>query len=222
MMKIILIMLLSLFFLATLGTKKYDFEVCDDTGICKRIPIINIVQPSLETTEICYQGRCENVPINRLLFKGGVNKTICNFYSAGGITFVDNYWNSEGLIDGCEMPVNSNMQFIFKQHDQSIRSHTGMIQVKIDVINYEAEYKALQVFVGEDDKDVNVLGYQVGDNLPNSWIYCGNVDKIKGRSTKLIQCNGTNLKFIKLVNAPWNKGSLFIDNVEILKAGDFK
>jgi len=150
---------------------------------------------------------CEDVPVNRLLFKGGTNKTICNGYNAGGSTFTDNWWNAEGLIDNCEMPVNSNMQFIFKQHDQSIRSHTGVIQIKIDALNYN-NYKALQIFTAEDSNN---------DNLPDNWKHCGNVDGIYGRSTKIIQCSGTNLKFIKLVNAEWNKGSLFIDNVEVLK-----
>ena len=205
--------------------QNYDYEVCEqinkdysEMAQCHRVKINNIIQPSTQTEKICVpdfeeakkfgaMSECEDVPVNRLLFKGGTNKTICNGYNAGGSTFTDNWWNAEGLIDNCEMPVNSNMQFIFKQHDQSIRSHTGVIQIKIDALNYN-NYKALQIFTAEDSNN---------DNLPDNWKHCGNVDGIYGRSTKIIQCSGTNLKFIKLVNAEWNKGSLFIDNVEVLK-----
>lgn len=213
---ILFIIILSLFLI---GCTQYDYEVCND-NVCKRVQLINPVQPSLATERICvpdfeeakqYGARqpCEDVPINRLLLKGGTNKIVCNGKGiVGGSTFVDNYWNSEGLIDGCEMPPKSSMSFIFKQHDQSVRNHTGTIQINIHAINYDNDYKALQVFTGEDNNN---------DNLPDSWIHCGNVDGITRYSTKIIQCKGTNLKFIKLVNAEWNKGNLYIDNVEVLR-----
>lgn len=197
----------------------YSYEVCDSQDKCTRVQITNIVQPSLETTQICNQEKCENVPVNRLLFKGGTTKTACNGFSYPFIIFVDNWWNSEGLIDNCEMPPNSNMQFIFKQHDQSIRSHTGSIQIKIDVINPNNNYLVLQIYTGEDNDN---------NNLPDSWIHCGNIDEINGRATKYIFCNGTSLKFIKIVHASWsyiplneldlNKfPKMYIDNVEILR-----
>lgn len=200
--------LILLFLLILVGCTQYDYEVCDNkiNGECKIINIFDVAQPSAETTEICYQGKCENVPNNRLLFKGGTDMTIDCFKDE--ITLINNYWNSEGIINNCEMPVNSTMSFLYKQHDQSIRSHTGTIQIKIDVVNFKNDYKSLQIFTGEDNNN---------DNLPDFWVYCGNVNKINGRTTKIIRCNGTNLKFVNLKNAQWNEGSLFIDNIEVLK-----
>ena len=208
-----LILLLGLILLA--GCTTYDYEVCDSKGKCPRFQINKIIQPSLETQKMCSPNwkesgakqECEQVPTNQLLLKTGTDKKYCDGHGLSS-DFVDNWWNSEGLIDQCEMPVNSNMQFIFKQHDQSIRSHNGVIQVRINIIDYENENKALQIFTGTDENN---------DNLPDEWIYCGNVDNIKDYSTKYILCSGDKLKFIKLVNAPWNKGSLFIDEVEVLK-----
>ena len=192
------------------------YEICDDMG-CKRFVIDKITQPSMETTEICNpnaiesgaENICEKVPDNRLLFKGGTNKNYCSNAPYLSSHYLDNWWNAEGLIDECEMPPDSNMQFIFKRHDQSIKSHDGTIQIKIDAINYDNNGKALQIFIGEDNNN---------DNLPDEWKYCGNVDEIRGRNTKYILCNGNNLKFIKLVNAEWNKGNLYIDSIEVLKA----
>ena len=107
------------------------------------------------------------------------------------------------------MPVNSDMQFIFKRHDQTILSYTGTIQVSIESINYDEGYAyALQVFTGEDSNN---------DNLPDSWNHCGNVDGLWKKTHRVINCNGNNIKFVKLVNANWNSGSLFIDYIEVLK-----
>ena len=202
------------FLLFIIGCTTYDYEVCNGND-CKRY-VGYAVQPSVQTEKICNPdwvrdqaiSECEEIPTNQLLSKTGTNKAICNGYSINGNDFVDNWWNAEGLIDECEMPINSNMQFIFKQHDQTIRSHTGTMQIKIDAVNFDRDYKALQVFIAEDSDN---------NNLPDSWMYCGNVDDIQGYSTKIIRCSGAELKFIKLVNAGWNKGSLFIDNFEVLK-----
>ena len=200
------------------GCTAYDYEVCDN-NVCKRFPV-NVVQPSAETEIICTpdfeeakiygaKEECITLPLNHLMGKSGTDKPYCNNAPYLGSDYLDNWWNAGGLIDDCEMPPKAEMSFIFKQHDQSIRIYTGTIQIKIDVINYENDYKALQVFTGEDMDN---------NNLPDSWVYCGNVDKIGSYSTKIIKCKGNNLKFIKLVNAEWNTGSLFIDNVEVLKA----
>lgn len=213
---LIIIAVVALLFLISNKTiSSFTYEICDDKGECQDITINQITQPSKQTYEICNpdalksgaKNICEQVPINRLLLKGGTNKKYCNKapYLAGD--YLDNWWNSEGLIDECEIPPQSNMQFLFKQHNQSVRSHTGTIQIKVNIINFENDYKALQILTGEDNNN---------DNLPDSWVHCGNVDKINGKDVKIIHCTGTNLKFIKLVNAEWNKGSLFMDSVEVL------
>ena len=209
----VLFLILGMLFLV--GCTAYNYEVCKEGNNCERFQITSITQPSLETQKICNPDwkesgadkECENVPDNQLLKKGGTDKQVCNGHSLSS-NFVDNYWNSEGLIDGCQMPINAKMDFIWKQHDQSIRSHTGTVQIRIDILNFDDDYKALQIFFGEDNNN---------DNLPDEWKYCGNVDKIKGYSTKYIRCSGTNLKFVRLMNPEWNKGSLFIDEIEVLK-----
>lgn len=209
--------LIGIFFLLFLVscTNIYEYEICEQSNQdysemaqCNRVSVTP-VQPSIETFNVCNtEGKCEKVPINRLLFKGGTDKKYCNAHYISS-DYLDNWWNADELIDECEMPVGANMQFIFKQHNQTTYSHTGTIQLKIDIINYKSDNKALQIFTGGDNDN---------DNLPDSWIYCGNVDEINSRSpTKFIHCKGTNLKFVKLVNAPWNAGSLFIDNLEVLR-----
>lgn len=221
-----LFLFLGLFLVSCSNIYEYDFceEGQQQQGTCERIRV-NKIPPSTETIKICNpnylndgaRSECEQVPVNQLLSKGGTDKKYCNGHELS-TDFVDNWWNAEGLIDECEMPVNANMQFIFKRHNQSIISHTGTIQVVIQPINYDSEFKAMQIFIGEDSNN---------DNLPDSWIHCGNVDEIGGASTrniwqyfiKVIHCSGNNLKFVKLVNAPWNKGNLFIDSVEVLKVG---
>lgn len=213
MKKLIIFLLL---FLASC-TNIYQYEVCDNkiNGQCKNIAVTRIL-PSSETFNVCdtnylktgARNKCEQVPINRLLLKGGTDKPCCAGHCLDSGDFVDNWWNAEGLIDECEMPVSSNMQFIFKAHNQTIYSHTGTIQVLIKAINYDNNINALQIFTGEDNNN---------DNLPDSWIHCGNVDGIHGASVKVIHCKGNNLKFVKLVNAMWNKNSLFIDYIEVLK-----
>lgn len=205
----IFISLLTLILLViNFSAEKYEYEVCYDNGKCDSINV-GLVRPSAKTFEICNDKYiCENVPINRLLYKGGTDKKYCNKAHYLSSDYVDNWWNANGLIDECEMPVNADMQFIFKQHDQSIRSHSGTIQVKVNVINYEDNYKAIQIFTGNDNDN---------NNMPDEWIYCGNIYRIKGKNVKVIHCKGINLKFVKLVNAEWNKGSVFIDLVEVLK-----
>lgn len=206
----------SLLLISNKTTGNFTYEVCDDKGNCQDKTISRIVKPSSQTTEICNPDAlksgaeriCEQVPINKLLLKGGTDKKYCNEAPYLASDYLDNYWNSNGLIDECEIPPKADMQLYFKQHDQSVRSHTGTIQISIDVINYNSNYLALQVFIGEDSNN---------DNLPDSWMYCGNVDKIHGKNRKVILCNGTNMKFVKLINAEWNPTSLFIDDVEVLK-----
>ena len=203
-MKNILFLLTTLMLIGCANINTY--EVCDSKGNCTRVAVERVF-PDAVGSQVCYQGKCEFVPANRLLFKEGTDKKYCNgHYNAND--FVDNWWNAEGLIDECEMPVGSNMQFVFKQHNQTIHSYTGTIQVLIQSINYDNDFKALQIFTGEDNDK---------DNLPDSWIHCGNIDEIQGISAKIIHCKGTNLKFVKMVNAEWNKGSLYIDYLEVLK-----
>ncbi|MBS3083323.1 hypothetical protein J4423_00815 [Candidatus Pacearchaeota archaeon] len=124
-------------------------------------------------------------------------------------SYVDNWWNANGLIDECEMPPKSDMQFAFKQHDQSFLSHTGTIQVTVTPINYENNYLALQILIAEDKNN---------DNLPDEWVFCGNVDSIRGKDKRIINCNGTMVEFVKLVNPEWNPSSLYIDYILVLKA----
>jgi len=187
----------------------YQYEVCNDNGECKMITIDKVVQPSRQTFNICNdKGFCEDVPLNRLLLKEGTDKKYCSSAPYLETDYVDNWWNANGLIDECEMPPESDMQFTFKQHNQTIISYTGTIQISITAINYEDNYLALQILTA-DDHD--------GDNLPDEWIHCGNVDEINGKDLKIIYCSGTNLKFVKLSSAEWNPTSIFIDRIEILK-----
>ena len=108
------------------------------------------------------------------------------------------------------MPPGSDMQFAFKQHNGSLSSHTGTVQITLTPINYEDNYLALQVLTGEDN-DV--------DDLPDGWVFCGNLDSIRGKDRKIINCNGTNVKFVKLVNPEWNPSSLYLDYILVLIAG---
>src|SRR3990167_6851286 len=102
-----LLMILAVFLAGCAAS--YTYETCEG-DVCQNQYVVRVIEPSYQTEEICYQGRCEQVPMNRLLFKGGVNKTICNGKTFDGKTFLDNYWNSNGLIDGCEIPPKSDMQ----------------------------------------------------------------------------------------------------------------
>ena len=196
----------------------YDYEVCDGSGQCSRVLINPLTYPSAETENVCVSdfeeakkygatSECEDVPVNRLLSKEGTDKQSCSDAPYLQSHYVDNWWNSQGLIDECEMPPSSDMQFIFKRHDQKVFSHTGKIQVTLDVISYKG-VSAMQVFSSGDANE---------DNLPDEWVHCGNVDGISGYSTKVINCEGEKLKFIKLVNAPWNEENLYLDSVEVLK-----
>ena len=187
----------------------YEYEACYQDGTCEMIVIDKIIQPSKETSNVCNnQGLCEDVPVNRLLLKHGTDKKYCSSAPYLESDYLDNWWNENGLVDECEMPPKSDMQFAFKQHNASLSSHTGEIQITITPINYENNYLALQVLIGEDNNR---------DDLPDSWIFCGNVDSIKGKDKKIINCKGTNIKFVKLVNPEWNPSSLYIDYILILK-----
>ena len=186
----------------------YDYEVCNKNGQCNRVFVDKLIFPSAETEQVCNaNGLCEQVPTNRLLLKGGTDKQYCSDAPYLSSHYVDNWWNSNWLVDECGMPPSSDMQFIFKRHDQKVFSHTGKIQVTLDVISYKGS-GAMQVFSSEDLND---------DNLPDEWVHCGNVDGINGYSTKVIICEGEKLKFVKLVNAPWNTENLYLDSVEVLK-----
>ncbi len=187
----------------------YQYEICDDKGVCEMVPVDRVIQPSEQTFNICNnKGLCDDVPINRLLLKEGTDKKYCSSAPYLKTDYVDNWWNANGLIDECEMPPRADMQFTFKQHNQSIYSYTGTIQISLTVVNYEDNYLALQILTAEDNN---------GDDLPDNWIHCGNVDEIKGRNVKIIHCNGTNLKFVRLVNPEWNPTSIFLDRIEVLK-----
>lgn len=188
----------------------YEYEVCSDDGNCSYVSIEKIIEPSNETISICKnQSLCEDVPVNRLLLKHGTDKEYCSDAPYLESSYVDNWWNSNGLIDECEMPPKSDMQFAFKQHNGSLSSYTGTIQITLTPITYEDGYLALQILVGEDTNF---------DNLPDGWIFCGNVDSIHGKDTKIINCEGENLKFVKLINPEWNPSSLYLDYILILKA----
>ncbi|MEK6914611.1 MAG: hypothetical protein AABW83_03070 [Nanoarchaeota archaeon] len=188
----------------------YEYEICNDNGDCNYILVDKVIEPSKETFNVCNNnGLCEDVPVNRLLLKHGTDKEYCADAPYLSSSYIDNWWNSNGLIDECEMPPNSDMQFAFKQHNGSLSSYTGMIQITITPINYEENYLALQVLIGEDHNH---------DNLPDKWIFCGNVDSIKGKDKKIINCKGTELKFVKLVNPEWNPSSIYIDYILVLKA----
>lgn len=186
----------------------YEYEICDDEG-CRMIPIDKVILPSKETFYICNNEgqKCENVPINRLLLKEGTEKKYCSKAPYLSSDYVDNWWNANGLIDECEMTPKSDMQFAFKLHNQTLASYTGTVQISLTIINYENNHVAIQVLTGEDN-DKN--------DLPDKWIHCGNLDGIKGKEIKIINCSGKNLKFVKLVNAEWNPTNIFLDRIEIL------
>lgn len=191
-------------------TPAYKYEVCDTSGKCEYVVIDKIIEPSKETRNVCNkEGLCEDVPINRLLLKHGTEKEYCGNAPYLSSSYIDNWWNSNGLIDECEMPPKANMQFAFKQHDGTLSNHTGTIQITVTPINYDKNYLALQVLIGEDRNF---------DNLPDGWIFCGNVDSIRGKDKKVINCGGKNIKFVKLVNPEWNPSSLFFDYILVLKA----
>jgi len=187
----------------------YEYEICDDNNNCNMVSVEKIIEPSKETIKSCKDdGSCEDVPINRLLLKHGTDKKYCSNAPYLSDDYVDNWWNANGLIDECEMPPKSDMQFAFKQHDQSFLSHTGTIQVTVTPINYEDNYLALQILIAEDKNN---------DNLPDEWVFCGNVDGIRGKDKRIINCNGTMVEFVKLVNPEWNPSSLYIDYILVLK-----
>ena len=188
----------------------YEYEVCDSNSNCKYVVVDKIIEPSEETFNVCNnQGLCEDVPVNRLLLKHGTDKKYCSKAPYLESDYIDNWWNANGLIDECEMPPKADMQFAFKQHNGSLSSYTGTIQITITPINYENNYLALQILVGEDHNY---------DDLPDGWIFCGNVDSIKGKDKRIINCKGTNIKFVKLVNPEWNPSSLYFDYILVLKA----
>ncbi len=187
----------------------YEYEVCENDD-CRYIQVDKIIQPSEETFNVCNnQSLCEDVPVNRLLLKHGTDKEYCANAPYLASSYVDNWWNANGLIDECEMPPQADMQFAFKQHNGTLSSYTGTIQITLTPINYEKNYLALQVLIGEDNNK---------DNLPDGWIFCGNVDTIQGKDKKIINCKGTNMKFVKLVNPEWNPSSLYFDYILVLKA----
>ena len=91
--------------------KTYQYEICTNDN-CRYIQVDKIIAPSDETVNLCnYEGICEDVPINRLLLKHGTDKKYCNNAPYLSDDYVDNWWNADGLIDDCEMPPQSNMQF---------------------------------------------------------------------------------------------------------------
>src|SRR3989344_874125 len=188
--------------------ESYLYETCDEAQVCTTRTLTTVVKPSEETAVLCNpEGLYEDVPLNRLLLKEGTEKNYCVDAPYLASDYVDNWWNANGLIDECEMPPNADMQFAFKQHNQTLSSHTGTIQISLTILNYENNYLALQILTAEDNNY---------DNLPDEWIHCGNVDEIHKKTVKIIHCNGTNVKFVKLVNPSWNPTSLFLDRIEVL------
>lgn len=191
------------------SSDNYEYEVCDTQGVCEMVIIKEIIKPSMQTSNMCNpEGLCEDVPVNRILLKEGTDKKHCSDAPYLSSDYVDNWWNANGLIDECEMPPKSDMQFTFKQHNQTILSYTGTVQISLTILNYENNYLALQILTSEDHDN---------DNLPDEWTHCGNVDTIRGKTVKVIRCTGTKLKFIKLVNPEWNPSSLFLDRIEVMK-----
>ena len=187
----------------------YEYEICDDNHNCSMVSINRIIQPSNETNKVCKDdGSCEDVPINRLLLKHGTDKKYCNNSPYLNDDYIDNWWNANGLIDECEMPPKADMQFAFKPHNHSFLSHTATVQITITPINYENNYLALQVLIAEDKNN---------DDLPDEWIFCGNVDSIRGKDKRIINCKGTMVEFVKLVNPEWNPSSLYFDYILVLK-----
>lgn len=82
----------------------YQYEICDDEGICTMVPVDKVIQPSTHTFNICNdKGLCEDVPINRLLLKEGTDKKYCSNAPYLQTDYVDNWWNANGLIDECEI-----------------------------------------------------------------------------------------------------------------------
>jgi|SRR3989344_2179479 len=190
----------------------YEYEICDENHNCKMVSVDKIIQPSKETRRVCKDdGSCEDVPVNRLLLKHGTDKKYCNNAPYLSDDYVDNWWNANGLIDECEMPPKADMQFAFKQHNQSFLSHTGTVQITIVPISYNDNYLALQILIGEDKNN---------DNLPDGWIFCGNVDSINGKDKRIINCKGTMVEFVKLVNPEWNPSSLYFDYILVLTADE--
>ena len=185
----------------------YEYEICENNN-CRMIKVDKIIEPSEETQKLCNESWCEDVPVNRLLLKHGTDKKYCSKAPYLNDDYVDNWWNANGLIDDCEMPPKADMQFAFKQHNQSFLSHTGTVQITLTPINYGDNYLALQVLIAEDKND---------DNLPDEWIFCGNVDSIRGKDKRIINCNGTMMEFVKLVNPEWNPSSLFLDYIMVLR-----
>ena len=98
----------------------YEYEVCENDD-CRYIQVDKIIQPSEETFNVCNnQSLCEDVPVNRLLLKHGTDKEYCANAPYLASSYVDNWWNANGLIDECEMPPQADMQFAFKQHNGTL------------------------------------------------------------------------------------------------------
>lgn len=144
---------------------------------------------------------------NCLLLKGGTNKTQCGEFSYNNVVFVDNYYDSEGIIDHCEMSPGSSMTFRFKQHNQEYKNHTGNMLVTVTSVSLNDHY-ALQLLTSNSTKD-----------YADDWDYCGELENYqKGIKTKSITCNGTNVQYIKIINAPWNNNVInYLDHVEVTR-----
>src|SRR3990167_2612824 len=84
-----------------------------------------------------------------LLLKGGTEKQTCTGAPFLKSDYVDNYYNAKGVVDECRMPPNAEMDFIFKQHDKKIRTHSGKIKIVVNSVNTES-HGVLQVLVSND------------------------------------------------------------------------
>jgi hypothetical protein len=141
---------------------------------------------------------------NRLLMKEGVNKTTCSDAPYLESSYVNNYFNAHGdVVDGCEMKQDSELIFIFKQHDQSLRNHTGTIQVKITTVNLESG-GAIRLFTSSNGLN------------ESSWQECREFNNLPAGSNRVITtCDGVEIGYIKLRSK--TQTSIFLDSVEVYR-----
>ena len=141
---------------------------------------------------------------NRLLLKEGTQYTCGNYHVFDVSAYVNNWWNKEGtILNGCEMLPNSEMLFIFKQHDQSIRTHTGEINIKI------------RLYAVSDGADVEV--YYMDKR--GTWFSSGNYADIpKGIYDIETYGDGTEIEFLRFRVHDSSRSNVLVDRVEVRRA----
>lgn len=139
-----------------------------------------------------------------LLFKGGKDKQFCSNAPFLKSSYVNNYYNSYGnIIDGCEMRINSEIIFGFKQHDQTFRSHSGVIQVKITTMNLENGASFELYTAHNESKGLDI----------SQWNFCRTFKNIPNNSNRVITtCDGEGIGYIKIKSI--GEKSIFLDSVE--------